>query len=68
MSATFEVMSPATGMAVAPCPTTAWRTPAPRRRRPWRLHDLARTTAYERSAVLMAWASAIMAEEASSAG
>ena len=65
MSATFEVMSPATGKAVARVPDNgaaearAAATKAVAAFATWR-----KTTAYERSAVLRAWASAIMAEEA----
>ena len=65
MSATFEVMSPATGKAVARVPDNgaaearAAATRAVAAFATWR-----KTTAYERSAVLRAWASAIMAEEA----
>ena len=65
MSATFEVMSPATGKAVARVPDNGAAearvaaTKAVAAFATWR-----KTTAYERSAVLRAWASAIMAEEA----
>ena len=65
MSATFEVMSPATGKAVARVPDNgaaearAAATKAVAAFATWR-----KTTAYERSAVLRAWAAAIMAEEA----
>ena len=65
MSATFEVMSPATGKAVARVPDNgaaearAAATKAVAAFATWR-----KTTAYERSAVLRAWASAITAEEA----
>ena len=66
MSATFEVMSPATGMAVARVPDNgvadarAAAAKAVAAFTTWR-----KTTAYERSGILRAWASAIMAEEAS---
>ncbi len=65
MSATFEVMSPATGKAVARVPDNGAAearvaaTKAVAAFATWR-----KTTAYERSAVLRAWASAITAEEA----
>jgi len=66
MSATFDVMSPATGKPVASIPDNGVEDAQGAAARAvaafasWR-----RTTAYERSAILRAWASAILAEEAS---
>ena len=65
MSATFAVTNPATGTPVASVPDNgveqarAAAQSAAAAFRTWR-----RTTAYERAAILRAWASAMMAEEA----
>jgi succinate-semialdehyde dehydrogenase/glutarate-semialdehyde dehydrogenase len=64
MSATFDVMSPATGQPVASVPDNGVAEARAAAARAvaafatWR-----KTTAYERSAILRAWASAILADE-----
>jgi succinate-semialdehyde dehydrogenase/glutarate-semialdehyde dehydrogenase len=65
MNATFDVMSPATGRAVASVPDNgAGEARAAAGRAVAAFAAWRRTTAYERAAILRAWASAIMAEEA----